>query len=280
MMKRHILWIAVVLASLALVTAAAFPEETEGTDGPEREGKRPLIVAHRAGAANAPENTLAALERAITDGADLAEVDVRQTRDGVLVVLHDETLGRTAGLDRRVWEVDCRTVQELDAGEWFSEEFRGERVPTLRAVLEQARGRIPLMLELKPEHCKAELVGQTAALIRELGMEGQCILGSSSMELLEQVKAAAPELPTVYIGTALPQGDCPRADSYSIDADSLSKEAVARAHSQGKQICAWTVNGEEALRRAAALGVDGLVTDDPALALALYRNGTEGEAGR
>jgi len=110
---------------------------------------RVTIVAHRGSSKAAPENTLAAIERAIEDGAHYAEIDVQETADGVVVVLHDTDLKRLTGLDKKIWEATYDEIRELDVGSWFSPEFAGERIPTLLETFEFADRRIPLIIELK-----------------------------------------------------------------------------------------------------------------------------------
>jgi glycerophosphoryl diester phosphodiesterase len=106
---------------------------------------RPVeVTAHRGSSLRAPENTLSAIEAAIDDGADYSEIDVQETADGEVVVLHDEDLMRIAGVDRKIWEVSYAELRDLDAGSWFAPEFAGERVPTLQEAIDVARGRIKL----------------------------------------------------------------------------------------------------------------------------------------
>ncbi|MGZ0787886.1 glycerophosphodiester phosphodiesterase family protein, partial [Pseudomonas saponiphila] len=108
-----------------------------------------LITAHRAGAARAPENTLAALRLAIAEKADYAEIDVQTASDGTLMVLHDADLMRIAGDSRRVANLSASEIQQLDAGSWHSAAFAGESVPTLLEMLNEARNKIGLNIELK-----------------------------------------------------------------------------------------------------------------------------------
>ena len=108
-----------------------------------------LVVAHRGASGRAPENTLASLALAAELGAPWAEVDVQRTADGVLVLVHDDTWARTAGLERAIRDTPWETVRGLDAGGWFAPRFRGEAPPSLDRVLEFASGRLGLDLEIK-----------------------------------------------------------------------------------------------------------------------------------
>src|SRR5262249_45244537 len=102
------------------------------------------VTAHPAGAPKGPGTPLAARRQAIADGADFAEIDVQETADGVVVVLHDKDLRRLTGDPRSIWEVPYQELRSLDAGSWFGPAFRGERIATLEEFLEAARGRIKL----------------------------------------------------------------------------------------------------------------------------------------
>jgi glycerophosphoryl diester phosphodiesterase len=131
---------------------------------------RPLVVAHRGGSAVAPENTRAAITRALREGADAIEVDVLPTRDGHLVVHHDERLLRTAGVDRAVWETDLAELEALDVGRWFGPEFAGERIMTLAEAAAMLPPPIGLVADFKHgEERFPGIVARVAAVARPLG---------------------------------------------------------------------------------------------------------------
>jgi glycerophosphoryl diester phosphodiesterase len=130
----------------------------------------PLVVAHRGGSAVAPENTRAAITRALREGADAIEVDVLPTRDGHLVVHHDERLLRTAGVDRAVWETDLAELEALDVGRWFGPEFAGERIMTLAEAAAMLPPPIGLVADFKHgEERFPGIVARVAAVARPLG---------------------------------------------------------------------------------------------------------------
>jgi glycerophosphoryl diester phosphodiesterase len=130
----------------------------------------PLVVAHRGGSAVAPENTRAAITRALREGADAIEVDVLPTRDGHLVVHHDERLLRTAGVDRAVWETDLAELEALDVGRWFGPEFAGERIMTLAEAAAMLPPSIGLVADFKHgEERFPGIVARVAAVARPLG---------------------------------------------------------------------------------------------------------------
>ncbi|MDO5601394.1 MAG: glycerophosphodiester phosphodiesterase family protein [Oscillospiraceae bacterium] len=227
-----------------------------------------VVVSHRAGAAFAPENTLAALEWSIQEGADMAEIDVQQTRDGALIVLHDTDFRRVAGFSQKVWEADYATVRTLDAGSHFSAEFAGERIPTLDEMLSAAKGRIRLMIELKATGHETGLVAQAVAAIKAAGMERQCLIASMDTSLLRESKALAPQIDTVYITMMAfsDRYDLPYVDAYSVETGFLTPELITQLHVKGKKVYVWTANSEANMLKIIRMGADGLVTDNPPLA--------------
>jgi glycerophosphoryl diester phosphodiesterase len=132
-------WLSVVLASSSGPSVA----------GEATAPRRPGVIAHRGVVSEAPENTLPAIAKAIELGCAMAEIDLRYTSDGEVVLLHDSSLERTTNGRGPVAARTLAELQELDAGEWFKPEFRGTRLPTFKAALEMARGRIQLYLDLK-----------------------------------------------------------------------------------------------------------------------------------
>ena len=257
--------------------AAALVQLGRAAGVPSVERARPMIVAHRAGAALGPENTLEALEQSIAAGADMAEVDVRLTRDGVPVLLHDSTLLRTTGVNEAVSQTSLEQVRKLDAGSWFDPDFAGEGVPTLEEALSTAQGRIPLMLELKSGGGEGRLVQAVVELVRSMKMEKECQLASSSTGILRLCGDFAPEIERILIASDVVPGlEAPvSVQGYSVDLRRTGAAAGLLAHRENRDLYIWTANSYSQLRRALALGPDGLITDDPLLARALL----EGKAG-
>ena len=252
----------------ALILLGLFSESELGGNPYSAPQAGTVVVSHRAGAAFAPENTLAALEWSIREGAGMAEIDVQQTGDGVLIVMHDADFQRTAGLAQKVWETDYATVRTLDAGSHFSAEYAGEKIPTLNEMLDAAKGRIRLMIELKATGHETALVEQTVAQIKTAGMEGQCAIASMDPALLRESKALAPEIDTVYI-TMMAFSDrygLPYVDGYSVETGFLTAGLVTQIHAEGKRVYAWTANSDESMLKIIRMGADGLVTDNPPLA--------------
>jgi glycerophosphoryl diester phosphodiesterase len=226
------------------------------------------VTAHRGHSMAAPENTLSAVRKAIESGADYAEVDVLLTADGVVVLLHDRDLKRVAGDPRRIEDVPYDEVRKLDVGGWFDPSFAGERVPTLAEVIDMARGRIKLNIELKFYGPDRRLAEEVARLVREKDFESDCIITSFNSEALQDVKQHNPRLRIgLIIGHAL--GDVSRleVDLLSVRADFLSDEVLRAARRQDKEVHVWTVNDARQMGRLIMRGVDNIITDDPDLAI-------------
>ena len=224
-----------------------------------------LVTAHRGGAKTAPENTLASLEAAINNLSDYAEIDVQETKDGELVLLHDNNLKRTTGVNWKIWETTLEEVKTLDAGSSFSADFAGEQVPTLREALELCRGRLELNIEVKNNHHNADVAVKTAEMITEMGMEDQCAISSMSYDFLKDVKEVNPQIRTGYImSVAYGRVELLEyADFLSVHYDCVNERFMERAHEAGKEVHVWTVNSRKLMRRMKALGVDNIITDRP-----------------
>lgn len=227
---------------------------------------RPLVqvTAHRGHSIAAPENTLSAVRKAIESGADYAEVDVQQTADGVVVLLHDSDLKRVAGDPRSIGELTYDEVRKLDVGSYFDIAFVGERVPALAEVINLCRGRIRLNIELKfygPDRRLAEAV---ARLVREQDFESDCLVTSFNRDALREVKRHNPRVRTGLI-IAYALGDVSRleVDALSVRADWLSDDVLRAAHRLGKEVHVWTVNDAGQMARLIKRGVDNIITDDP-----------------
>jgi glycerophosphoryl diester phosphodiesterase len=225
-------------------------------------------TAHRGHSRVAPENTLSAIRKAIESGADYVEVDVHQTADGVIVLLHDRDLKRVAALSRRLDELTFDEVRKLDVGRWFDPAFAGERIPTLEEVIKLCRGRIKMNIELKVFGPNRRLAEDVARLIREQEFVDECLVTSLDYEALREVKRHNPRLRTGLI-VAHALGDISRleVDAVSVRADFLSEEVLAAARRHGKEVHVWTVNNARQMTELMKRGVDNIITSDLELLL-------------
>lgn len=226
------------------------------------------ITAHRGSSKRAPENTLPAIEAAISEAADLCEIDVQLTADGQIVVCHDLNLKRLAGVDRRLGDMDFDEVRALDVGSYMGSSFAGTQIPTLEEVLRAAKGRAELNIELKNIGNDTDLPERTAAMILDWDMQEQCVITSVKLKYLERVKSVSPDIRTGYI---LPAAygkyyDSPAFDFISIRSSFVTRTLVEKCHERGKAVHVWTVNQPSEMEQMRLLGVDNIITDYPARA--------------
>jgi glycerophosphoryl diester phosphodiesterase len=229
---------------------------------------RPVSIhAHRAGPPPAPENTMAALEAAIEAGADYTEIDVQRTRDGTLVIAHDADFMRVAGDPRRIAEVDyadiAHLVQHPDDGSPPEERL----IATLGDFLERSRGRIGLNIELKYYGWDPGLAPAVVDEVRAHGMEGDVVLMSLTLPAVRQLLRLAPDMPVGYLPTVA-VGDPARlpVDFLAVPRSGASPRLIRAAHQRGMEVYVWTINDAAVMADMIERGVDGLITDDPALA--------------
>lgn len=223
------------------------------------------ITAHRGDSVAAPENTLPAFELAIDDMADCIELDVAETKDGVIVVMHDSNLKRITGNDIDIWNLTYEELKNYDAGAWFDSSFTGTAFPTLAEVMEVCKYRIDLNIELKPTGHETNYEENVLSVIYENNYEHNCVIASSDRTALKHIKSLDDTIPTIYI-MQIAYGDFAEmdfADGFSIEASSITASLVNQIHDSGKVIYAWTVNDERRLHQMLRLNVDNIVTDNP-----------------
>lgn len=245
--------------------------------------QNPTVMAHRGLSADAPENTLYAFSDAISVGADFIELDVQQTRDGVLVVMHDSNLKRTTGVNKDIWDVDYADIQNLDAGSWFDPAYANARIPTLEETLQFVDKRAKLNIEIKPtKHGSDTLEQDVAELITQYQYTDACYVTSFSYGSLKKVKEANPEIRTGYL-MSVAYGQfysLKYADAFSLNKVFVTSQVVNAAHQQGKQIFAWTVNSMSEVRSLCNLHVDSIITDDPVMVQNVISRDSTGETLR
>jgi glycerophosphoryl diester phosphodiesterase len=250
-------------------------------------GVRQLVIGHRGASAQAPENTLAAIDRAAELGISWVENDVQRTRDGELVVIHDDSLQRTTDVKkvfpgRAPWKVKDFTASEiarLDAGSWFGPRFTGTRVPTLKQYMRRVEhNRQKLVLEIKNPELYPGIEQQILKLLGNEGwldrphLTGRLIVQSFSADSLRIVHDLKPAVTTAFLGTPgvadLP-GYAAFTDGINPSYGTISRGYVSAAHSvagpHGRPlgVFAWTVDDADSARRVAGYGVDGIITDKP-----------------
>jgi glycerophosphoryl diester phosphodiesterase len=226
-----------------------------------------VIIAHRGGASVAPENTMAAFQRAIDDGADWIELDVQEDADGEIVVVHDRDYMRVGRFGRDVADAHLADLRDIDIGGYFAEQFADQRVPTLREVLEFARGRIGLFIELKYYGRQRALEQKVVELVEAAGMTPNVVVMSLDYAGITRTAALRPDW-TRGLLSAVALGDRTRLDVnfIAIAARGATRATIRRAHNRGMQVYAWTINDPVQMWVMLSRGVDGIITDNVAVA--------------
>ncbi|MEU1148558.1 glycerophosphodiester phosphodiesterase [Streptomyces sp. NPDC005863] len=280
---------------LTLPTASAATQAPSAPSAPKHH--RPVVVAHRGASAYAPENTLAAIDKARAMGFRWVENDVQRTKDGELVIVHDDTLKRTTNVeevfpDRAPWNVKDFTAAEiarLDAGSWFSPKYAGQRVPTLKQYMRRvSHNHQSLVFEFKKPELYPGIEQQGLRVLRKEGwldrdhVKNKLVVQSFSADSVRKVHALRPDVKTGFLGTPavaeLPRyakfADQINASHTTVSAGYVSAlHAVKGPHHKPLEIFTWTVNDAASTVRAAGFGVDGIITNTPDVVRKALRDG-------
>lgn len=227
------------------------------------------VVGHRGAMGVEPENTVRSFARALRDGADAIELDLRLSRDNALVIMHDAAVDRTTDGTGPIADLSLAEIKKLDAGE-------GERVPTFEEVLD-VLGEARMQAEVKAP----EAMPLLARVLEERGLTAQVTVTSFHASVLEEARATVPWIRRGFICSKAPLDAVDRA--VALDAElvcpevaHLAPEFVRRAHERGLDVCAWPANGEDEIRKAAELGAAAVTTDFPGRAVAIRQTLTAG----
>ena len=238
---------------------------------------RPFVLGHRGASHAAPQNTLAAFRKAADAGADGIELDVHLSRDGVPVVIHDNSVDATTDGAGLVRELTLSQLKALDAGVRFDAphadaSFAGERIPTLEEVLVEVGSRLLVNVELKAGQTAA-LVAAVVDLVRRMEMADRVWFSSFKPYALYRARALAPEIPCgllygpLNLGTFLLRPFTPHEALHPYKG-LLTARSVRRAHRRGLRVFTWTLDDPAVARKFATWGVDGIITNEPAEILA------------
>lgn len=242
------------------------------------------VIAHRGASGDAPENTLQAFEHAVSLGADGIELDVQLTRDGEVVVIHDETLERTTTGSGSIHSHTFAELRTLDAGSWFSLSPKRQRIPHLREVLDLLAGTdLLLNVELKNDIVPYDgLEAKVCALLADYPGQ-RALVSSFNHYSLRKVKHISPatNIALLYVeGLIEPWLYAQRQKAIALNPfyRNIVPELVAGCRDAGVALYTWTVNREEDMKRLLATGIDGIMTDYPARLIALRADAlAEGE---
>jgi len=224
------------------------------------------IIAHRGAAGSRPENTMASVEKAIEEGADWVEIDVQETVDGQVAVVHDSDFMKTAGVDLKVWNATVEDLARIDIGSRFDPAYADQRTPLLGDVLAAAKGRARVIIELKYYGHDVDLENRVVALVEEAEMADQIATMSLKYSAVRKMRGLRPDWRTgVLAATAIGDLSQLEADFLAVNLGRISPRLLARAEAAGKDVYAWTVNDPVTMSRMISMGVDGLITDEPGL---------------
>lgn len=250
----------------------------------------PLIIAHRGASAIAPENTIAAFRRAIEDGADGLEFDVRLTKNGVPVVFHDATLKRIANRNLGILNLTSDELQSVDAGSWFNErnpqkansDFCGEKISTLQQILDflgDYKGLLYVELKCKDAEIPL-LVKAVAKIIRESKLFSNIIIKSFKLSAIEQIRKLIPEICTAALfapkimailrkqSSLIEKAQEYKSNELSLHFSLATQKLVEKAKIQGLQTIIWTADHPVWVKRACEIGIKAIITNNPARLLA------------
>lgn len=236
---------------------------------------QPVIFAHRGACLHAPENTLAAFELALTQQADAIELDVKLSSDGHVVVIHDATVDRTTNGRGRVRDLSLVELKSLDAGSFFSDQFAGEKIPTLGEVFEAVGKGTLINVELTNYSTpRDELVETVCMLVKKHNMHRRVLFSSFLGSNLSKARSYLPQVPSGLLTLSGLLGVWARSFGFAFgkyDAlhpylKDVTHRQVVRIHRLKRRVHVWTVNDEQDMRRLFGWDVDGIFTDDPGLA--------------
>ena len=249
-------------------------------------GPTPRVFGHRGAAGLAPENTLPSFALGLALGADMLELDVHASRDGVIVVFHDPTLERTTNGTGAVRERSQYELQQLDAGYHYTRDghdypYRGQglRIPTLEAVLKD----FPLTYcNIEVKQANPPIVAQVVEVIQRLDAQHRVLLAAEDDAIMQEIHHLAGDIATSFSATEVadfiarvqtgnwagyrPSGQALQIPPRFNDIELVTKESVAAAHHRGLEVHVWTINDADEMKRLLALGVDGIISDVPGLA--------------
>jgi glycerophosphoryl diester phosphodiesterase len=238
-------------------------------------GEPPYLIAHRGVSAKAPENTLASFECAANvSGIDMIELDVRLTKDGEVIVLHDRTLQRTSTGNGPARNYSMEEIRRFDAGSWFHPTFSHERVPTLSEVLQQVSGRLWVDIEMKSDLFHREPDGlleeKVLDVVRRCGMDDRVMFSSFNHQLLVNIKRMKPSAMTgvlfdfLHDFGRLPSKLSDRAGAavFKCATRELTRSMLDDAHKHGIAVYVYTLNSVQSAQRMLEFGVDGILSNN------------------
>ena len=245
-----------------------------------KQKRKIALVAHRGAADTAPENTLAAIRQALQTPAEFIEVNIHQTKDKQIVVMHDASVDRTTNGEGNIEDLTLAEIKKLDAGSWYDSAYQNERVPTLEEVLQLIKGKKKLLIEIKKGRDYYEgIENQTIALLQENRAGDWCTLQSFYDPVLEKIWKNEISVPThklivgklpwlpLYYDHGIRWGSFEkyyRASAINVHHYFASKAFIRHVHQNGFKTFVWTVDDPEEINAIIDRGADGIISNKAA----------------
>jgi len=247
-----------------------------------------IVIAHRGASAYAPENTIPAFQKAVEMEAEMVELDVLISKDGVPVVFHDAKLDKKSNGSGLVSDYTLSELKELDAGSWFSNEFNGIKIPTLDEVLGYAKDKISVNIEIKTEAVtdkyEGGVVHRSVELVKKQGMQEYVIFSSFDYRAIKQVKTHAPGMSAALLYEETQSGKKSpsqltaeyKTDAFNCSYRQLSKKWMNSLKKSGIPVFVYTVNEEKRMEKLIKQGVKGIFSDKPDVLKAVAQKAEKG----
>ena len=236
------------------------------------------IIAHRGGSNLAPENTMAAFQNALNLGVDMIEIDIEQTIDSVVVVIHDTKVDRTTNGKGKVDSLTYSYIKTLDAGSWYDSRFKGEKISTLEEVLQAVNGKATVLIEIKSgDELYPGIEKRTVETIQHFNAHSWTIVQSFNKKTVERVKILDNKIVTYYLlgrnfmsyyhslQAKIKKNKIQEFlyDGIAVHYSMLNAASVDSVKQMGLGVFTWTVDEEDDMTKMIEFGVDGIITDSP-----------------
>lgn len=232
------------------------------------------IVAHRGASGYAPENTIAAFDKAVEMNADYIEIDVQRSQDGKLVVIHDQTVDRTTNGTGNVKDLTFQQLNRLDAGSWKGIQFTGEKIPTFEEILDRYYEKIGILIEIKSPELYPGIEEHVVQVLKERNLDqprnGKIIIQSFNHDSMKKMNQLLLNIPIGVLTSNKEHTTEQALKDFSTYADyfnpnykMLTEELVNQAYSQGMKVFPWTVRSDEAVDFVLDMNIAAIITDYP-----------------
>ena len=247
-------------------------------------GDRFWVIAHRGVSGSYPENTLSAFQAAIDIRAEMVELDISTSKDGIPVTVHDRTVDRTTDFEGDVQSFSLEELKRMEVGAWFSEEFRGEEFPTLKNSLELMKDKIAVNIEIKTEAVSDEteggVVDKALQVVKDLDMTSSVIFSSFDYRVMEQLNVLDPKMAKALLYEASQSAELLpselvqkyKVDIFNCSYKQLSEEWINDLQKHKIPYFVYTVNEPELMRELIEKGVSGIFTDFPQELIRIVEN--------